>query len=169
MTRGKFVVVLFFTLAVILTGFGLVYRYLQTSDVVSFWGAEQSQRIASPDQVELWALQPWGEQTEKLAQPTKVLIQGREYVPHKIRDVTKARGFLNASSALMLSHNYLWDPENCDPTWTHALLYHRGKDTTVVAISLDCGWVYSVDTERVADIKTITEGLARLFREQLGS
>ena len=169
MHRGKLVVVSVFVLAVILATSGLIYRYLQTKDVVSFWGARPSQRISSPDRVELWELAPGGGEPAKTAAEGEILIQGRGYVPKQVRDVTKARGFINASSALMLSHNYRWDPTDCEPVWTHALLYHRGEATTVVAISLGCGWVYSTETGRVADIGTITEGLVRLFREQLGS
>ena len=169
MARGKLFIFLLFMVALSLTGFGLYYRYTQTHEVVTFWGAEESQRIASPDQVELWTLQPSGEQTAKWPTSAKISIQGRQYVPEEIRDVTKAPGFLNAASALTLSRNYRWNPGDCDPTWTHALLYRRGGDTTVVAVSLDCGWVYSAETDKIASIKTITEGLARLFGEQLGS
>ena len=60
MHRGKLVVVSVFVLAVILATSGLIYRYLQTSDVVAFWGARPSQRISSPDRVELWELEPGG-------------------------------------------------------------------------------------------------------------
>jgi hypothetical protein len=173
MTQGKLFIFLLFGVALILAGFGLYFRYTQTHEVVAFWGPEGSRRIASPDQVELWQLKPWSDQSGNSPTAARISIQDRQYVSTETRNVTKARGFINASSALTLNRNYNWNPRDdepvCEPTWTHALLYRRGEHTTVVAVSMDCGWVYSAETDRVASIKSITEGLARLFQEQLGS
>tara|TARA_R110002060_G_scaffold64816_1_gene73870 strand:+ start:128 stop:652 length:525 start_codon:yes stop_codon:yes gene_type:complete len=174
MTRGKLFIFLIFSLALLLTGFALLYRYTQTHEVIDFWGPEGCQSISSPDHVELWQLVPWTDQSTDLPEGSKISIQDRQYIAAKKKSVTKAPGFINASGALILNRNYNWSPReeqsDCMPAWTHALLYRRGKHTTVVAISLNCGWVYSREANRVAGInKSIAEGLARLFQEQLGS
>ena len=174
MTRGKFFIIAIFLLAFLLAGFGLVYRYTQTYEVIAFWGPDGSQSISSPDQVELCALKPWNDQPVDGARDTKISIEGRPYKITSRKNVTKARGFNNASGALILNRNYDWRPRarnpDCRPLWKYALIYRRGENVTVVAISIPCGWVYSQLTHRVAGLnKSVTEGLARLFREQLGS
>jgi hypothetical protein len=174
MTRGQFFIVLIFTVALVLAGFGLFYRYTQTHQVIDFWGPEGSQSISSPDQVQLCKLLPWQAESSDLSASSTISIENQKYIIAKSKDVTKARGFINASSALIMNRNYDWNPRqtdpDCTPAWTYALLYHRGESTTVVAISMNCGWVYSKEANQVAGInKSITKGLARLFQEQLGS
>ena len=174
MTRGKFFIILIFSLAFLLAAFGLIYRYTQTHEVIAFWGPEGSQSISSPDQVELCELALWDNQPIDVSDDTKISIEDRQYVIRARKDVTKAPGFINASGALIMNRNYDWHPRtanpDCRPTWQYALIYRRGKDTTIVAVSIPCGWVYSQATHRIAGLnKSVTEGLARLFQEQLGS
>ena len=174
MTRGKFFIILIFSLAFLLAAFGLVYRYTQTHEVIAFWGPEGSQSISSPDQVELCELALWDNQPIDVSGGTKISIEDRQYVIRARKDVTKAPGFINASGALIMNRNYDWHPRtensDCRPTWQYALIYRRGKNTTIVAVSIPCGWVYSQATHRLAGLnKSVNEGLARLFQEQLGS
>ena len=174
--RGKLFVVLIFSLAFLLAAFGLFYRYTQTHEVMDFWGPEGSQSISSPDQVELCELTLLGDHLvdDRDQDATKISIEDRPYVIMTRKDVTKAPGFINASGALILNRNYDWNPRaenpDCRPNWQYALIYRRGKNTTIVAVSIPCGWVYSQATHRLAGLnKSVTEGLARLFQEQLGS
>ena len=174
MMRGKIFILLIFLLAFFLSGFGLVYRYTQTNEVIGFWGPTGSQSISSPDRVELCALTPRNDQSVDESGDPDILIEGRRYAIVSRKDVTKAPGFNNASGALILNRNYDWRPRvenpDCRPAWKHALIYRHGENRTVVAISVSCGWVYSQATHSVAGLnKSVTEGLARLFQEQLGS
>ena len=173
--RGKFFILIIFLLAFLLAAFGLVYRYTQTHEVMAFWGPEGSQSISSPDQVELCKLTLQDDHLiDNRGDTKKISIEDRQYVIMTRKDVTKAPGFINASGALILNRNYDWHPRaedpDCRPNWQYALIYRRGKNTTIVAISIPCGWVYSQATDRLAGLnKSVTEGLARLFQEQLGS
>ena len=169
MNRGQIVIVSIFGVALVAAGFSLSFRYTQTHDVLEFWGPQAAKLIASPDRVELWELESFAA-FEGESPQDKILTVGNEfYKPKVIREVTTAPGFLNARSALTLSRNYQWDPTGCDPNWSHALVYSRGSETAVVVLSIDCGWVYSLGSNRSASIAPIAKGLARLFKEQLGS
>ena len=172
--RGKWFIILIFSLALIMAGSGLVYRYTQTNEVMDFWGPENSQNISSPDQVTLCEMAPQSGGARSLPAADSIDVDGRPIAILKQKDVTKARGFINASGALILNRNYDWQPRrenpDCTPVWAHALIYRRGLKITVVPVSINCGWVYSQATDRVAGLnKSVIEGLAKLFREQLGS
>ena len=169
MGRGQIVIAGIFGIAVIATVFSLSFRYRATHEALNFWGPQASRLIASPEHVELWKLEPRGA-LEGESPPGHVLtIADKAYYAGERREVTRAPGFKNAQSALTLSKSFEWDPENCNPIWSHALVFSRGEEITHVVLSIDCAWVYSPSSKKIASVKPIVEGLAKLFEQQLGS
>ncbi len=169
MNRGQIVIACIFGIALVAVTFSLAYRYQQTHDVVLFWGPEAAQLIASPNRVELWKLEPCDSRGEEVSQNDRFVIDSKVYEAGERRDVTQAPGFLNARTALTLNRSFEWDPQGCEPIWSHALVFSHGEETARVVLSMNCEWVYSLHSNKAASVASIAEGLARLFKEQLGS
>jgi hypothetical protein len=169
LNRGQIVIASIFGIALVAATFSLTYRYHQTHDVVLFWGPEAAQLIASPKRVELWKLEPCDSRGEEGLQGDRLAIDNRVYEAGEKRDVTHAPGFLNARSALTLNRSFKWDPQGCNPVWSHALVFSHGEETALIVLSMNCEWVYSPHSKKTASVASIAEGLAILFKEQLGS
>ena len=169
LNRGQIVITSIFGIALVAATFSLTYRYQQTHDMVLFWGPEAAQLIASPQRVELWKLEPHDSQGEEVSLSDRIAIDKKVYEAREKRDVTKAPGFLNAYNALTLSRSFEWDPQGCNPIWSHALVFSHGEETAQVVLSMNCEWVYSPHSKKTASVASIAEGLAILFKQQLGS
>ena len=166
MSRGQAVIIGIFGFSLLAVGFSFWFRYVQTRDVLEFWGTEATGLITRPDRIELWKLEPAGDGGDAGPQ---LSIDGALYEATQVRDVTKARGFTHARHALTLSRNFEWELSDCDPTWSHALVFSTEGSEATVVISLDCKWTRLADGHKTASIARIAEGLAIVFEEQLGS
>jgi len=158
--RGKILIAGIFLMA-LAGGLGsVIYRYVETREALTLWGAEAAQAIAKPDKVEALLLEP------TTADPD---LRGGDQLLKIIRtkDVTTARGFTNARNALVLDRSFQFAPEACTPTWTHALRFTRKNQRTTVLISLDCPRLLLHGTDRSAGIGPIVGGLRKLLEENL--
>jgi len=171
MNRGQLVIAGIFGIALLAAGFSMWFRYVQTREVLEFWGADAVALITSPDRVELWELEPMtGEgPAEETAQRTTV--GETTFIATATRIVTKAPGFTNARHALTVKRSFQWNVPACTPDWSHALVFSRdGRQKTVVfSLNEDCQVTQLADGDKTAGIAPIAEGLATLFAEQLGS
>jgi hypothetical protein len=158
--RGKLLIAGIFFMA-LAGGLGsIIYRYVETREALTLWGAEAAQAIATPDKVEALLLEPTavdpdlrgGDQLLKIA---------------RTADVTTAPGFTNARNALVLDRSFDFTPDPCTPKWTHALRLTRKNQRTTVLISLDCPRVLLHGTDRTAGIGPIVGGLRKLLEENL--
>ena len=54
LVRGKIVILTIFALAFAAAGFSVWYRYQQSRQAVTLWGADHAGRIRNASQVEIW-------------------------------------------------------------------------------------------------------------------
>ena len=159
--RGKLLIVGMFLMATCFGLGSLIYRYVQTRDVLRLCGAEAAKSIAKQDKIEALRLEPAATDAD-----LHVGDQGLKIV--QTRDVTKTPGFTNARNALVLDRSFELSPATaCKPTWTYALRFTRDKHQTVVLLSLDCPRALLHGTDHSAGIQPIVKGLKTLLEENL--
>ncbi len=173
MTRGQLTIVAIFGFSLVAVCASMVWRHLQTRQVLEFWGPQAAELIAKPERVEAWKLVVASRPTATSGRTVlpNVEVGDDKYLVLGQKDVTRAAGFTHARHALTLSSSFEFDGAvGCVPTWTYGLAFSREDQNATVLIDADCRLVYFVEGDRVAVIKTrIAEGLETVLREQLES
>jgi hypothetical protein len=166
MNRSKWMIVGIVGLSLLAVVASLVWRYLETRDVLEFWGPDAVELIARAEQVELMKLRPISE--TELPEPPLLMVDGWPHAIIEISDARKSPGFTNARHALTLSRSFQWDQQaDAEPTWSLALQFSEGEKSVVVLIDPDRRLVRLKNNKRAAVIQPrIADGLATLFDEQ---
>jgi len=171
MSRGQLAILGMVGIALLAAGFGLWWRHVQTRRALEFWGPAAAGLIATADQVEAMLVEPWaGPDVESTGRyQGLLLVDSQKYGILAAKDVTDARGFLNARHALTLDKSFDWqaDPTRCQPTWRHAIRFSSPANQVTILLDLSCELVRRSDAERTAGIGPIAAGLQAVLNEQL--
>ena len=168
MNRGQLTIVAIFGVALLTALFGQAYRFLQTREVLEFWGPDHAGRIASPDLVRLELLEPADPVGVPEGEAAAIEIDGHWYRIVASRDVMQAPGMTNARHALARRDSYDWNRAVTGSTsWRYALQFSSDTGESTVLLSADCMRIRPLDGERVVSVEPISTGLATVFQQQL--
>jgi hypothetical protein len=171
MSRGQLAILGMVGIALLAAGFGLWWRHVQTRQALEFWGPAAAALIAKADKVEAMLVEPLagpgGESTGRYQEFLRV--DSQEYGILAAKEVTSAPGFLNARHALTLGKSFNWqvDPFACQPTWRYAMRFSSPANQVTILLSFPCKLTRRSDSDRMAGIGPIAEGLQAVFNEQL--
>jgi hypothetical protein len=167
--RGSYVIVAIVLIAVVAAAAPLAYRYFRSRDVLALWGPEAALLIHDE------ADEIWLDVVETAGTPgpePSFDIQGRSYAVARRKNISQARGLLNARQALVENKSFLWGQArgDCQPRWEYALVFVAGETgrKATIAVDTQCNRALLLETgAEIALQPRIAQALHDFVREQL--
>jgi hypothetical protein len=139
MVQGKVAILAIAFLGVAASVGSCVYYARLQQRPLALWGSEPARLMLRAPTVLAYNLAPASDQ-EKAAPSDLIEIDGQRFRLVNQRDVSRAPGFSHIRQSFVHDASFTWDaaPDDCQPTWTHALRFVEGDSSATVVLAFDC-------------------------------
>lgn len=164
--RGKLTVGLLFAVGFLAAAFAWWHGFQRGRRVLALWGADKAAVMRYQSQLELAELRP---ATDPAKLPT-IRLGDTIWQVERPKDITRAPGVVHARQALIDDPSYDWGspppPLSSAADWKYLLTFRRDGQTVQLAFAPAPGWLIDVESQQVASIAPIRQGLQKFCAEQ---
>ncbi len=160
MNRGKLIVVLMLSVALVAAGLAIAHQYRSTRRPLEFWGAENARLIDTASTVELGRL---NYQADTAAE--RIHLSG-------MQDVTNERGLIHFRRSLLEDSSFLWNESSAeigegDIYWHYAVRFTQDDQQVIVLLDSNNGLASIRGEPRVIRLAPHVYGGFRKYIDEL--
>jgi len=154
MVQGKVAILAIAFLGIAASVGSCVYYARLQQRPLALWGPESARLMLRAPTALAYNLAPVSDD-EKAAPSDLIDIAGQRFRLVNQRDVSRAPGFSHIRQSFVHDASFDWNetPNNCQPTWTHALRFVDGDKSATIVLAFDCHRAALASTDPAAKDK----------------